>query len=397
MDTMVSDEILRRTKSLYPTLVKWRRHFHSLPELSDVEFQTTAFLKAQIKKQGLRILPIDLPTGLLVELSGKVKGPTVAIRSDIDALPVTELNAIPFRSKNVGIMHACGHDMHMATVLGAATVLAQLKSHVRGKIRFLFQPAEEMPPGGARPMIENGALRGVSHILGLHVDPDIPVGTIGLRDGATMASVFDFDLIVQGRSGHAAKPHLAVDAITVAAEIIESLQKIVSRETDPVDPVVITFGKISGGRARNVIVDEVHLEGTARTLSAATQKKLPALIRRTVDGICRAHDAGFRLLPIATYPVLKNDPKVNKVLARNFEALFGKGRINVTEPVLGSEDFACYLEKVPGAMFRLGVRNPKIKADQPWHSSRFMADENALIVGVALLAAAALEVAGETA
>ncbi len=397
MAKTLSAEILRRTNALYPTLLKWRRHLHSRPELSDAEFQTTAFLKAQIKKLGLRILPIDLPTGLMVELSGKSKGPTIAIRSDIDALPVAEQNSIPFRSKNNGVMHACGHDMHMATVLGAATVLTQLKSHVKGKVRFIFQPAEEMPPGGAKPMIENRALRGVSRIFGLHVDPDIPVGTIGLRDGTTMAAVYDFDLIVQGRGGHAAKPHLAVDAITVAAEIIESLQKIVSRETNPIDPVVITFGKISGGRARNVIVDEVHLEGTARTLSAATQKKIPALIRRTVDGICRAHGAGFKLLPVAYYPVLKNDSNANRQLARNFELLFGRGKMSVTEPVLGSEDFACYLQKVPGAMFRLGIRNSRIKADQPWHSSRFMADENALIVGVALLTAAALDAAGEKA
>jgi amidohydrolase len=240
-------------------------------------------------------------------------------------------------------------------------------------------------------MIANGALDGVSAIFGLHVDPQVAVGRIGLRDGPTMASVTDFDLIIRGVSGHAARPHLSVDAIVTAAEIIESIQKIVSRDLDPADPVVITFGQIHGGVARNVIAGEVVLHGTARTLSRKAARNVTSLIKRVATGVARARGAKVDMTLIADYPVLSNDPRVNRVLARNFEILNGRGKIEVTEPGLGGEDFACYLEKVPGAMFRLGTMNKKIKADKPWHSSRFIVDENAILIGTALLAASVID------
>lgn len=321
----------------------------------------------------------------MAEVKGKKKGPIVAIRTDIDALPINEQSGVPFKSRNIGKMHACGHDVHMATVLGAATMIAEMRNELAGAVRFIFQPAEEMPPGGARPMIAAGALDDVSIIFGLHVDPHVPTGTIGLRDGITMAAVYDFDITVHGAGGHAARPHLAIDAISVAAEIIESLQKVVSRETDPVSPAVITFGQISGGTARNVISDKVTITGTARTLSEELRRRVPALIKRTVAGICSARNARFEITEIADYPVLRNHPKVNRILEETYDELFGRGKVTVTEPVLGGEDFACYLEKVPGAMFRLGVMNKKIKADKPWHSSFFIADERAMVYGTALL------------
>jgi amidohydrolase len=385
-------EILKRANALYARQVNWRRHLHQWPEISNDEYQTTRFLKTELKKLGLRLLKLDTPTGVMAQLDGASRGPIVAIRSDIDALPITEQTGLPFRSRNVGVMHACGHDMHMTAVLGTAAILSGMKKQLKGSVRFIFQPAEEMPPGGAEPMIQNGALKNVSMIFGLHVDPDIPVGTISLRDGPAMASVFDFDIIIHGRGGHAARPHQAVDALAAAAEVIESVQKIVSRETDPFKPLVIAFGKITGGSARNIVPDEVRLEGTVRSLSIAEFKRIPALLKRTIEGICRAHGATSELKPIASYPILKNDPRVNRVFSSNFESLFGKKRILVTEPVLGAEDFACYLEKVPGAMFRLGTRNTKLKADQPWHSSRFMVDEKALTFGTALLVASAVDV-----
>jgi amidohydrolase len=315
----------------------------------------------------------------------------VAIRADIDALPVHEQTGLPYASKNKGRMHACGHDVHSAIALGAAAVLMKMHEQLKGNVRFLFQPAEEMPPGGARPMIANGALKNVATIFGLHVEPHLAVGKIGLRDGPAMASVYDFDLVIKGKGGHAARPHTAIDAITTAAEVVTSIQKIVSREIDPVTPVAITFGQIRGGAARNVVAERVTLAGTARTFSKAARKRVPSLIRRTVRGVCRAHGAGFEIIEAASYPVLVNNAATNRLFARNQELLFGKNRVTEAQTVLGGEDFAYYLLEVPGAWLRLGVMNKKIGADQPWHSPRFIIDEEAMYYGTALMVAATLD------
>ncbi len=387
----LKSEILTRVKKGLPRQIDWRRRFHMYPELSDEEYETTAFIKTQLGKLGIKTLPLKMPTGILAEIRGAHPGKTVAVRTDIDALPILEQTKLPFKSKIPGRMHACGHDMHMATILGTAALLNDMKEHIRGTVRFIFQPAEEVPPGGARPMIAAGALKNVSMIFGLHVDPRLATGKIGLRDGPTMASVTDFDLIVQGKSGHAARPHLTVDAIATAAELIESIQKIVSREIDPIQPVAITFGKISGGVARNVICDRVEITGTARALAPEAAKALPRLIRRTAESVCRARGAKLEIKLIADYPVLVNAPEANAVFQRNAETLFGKRSVSDTPQGLGGEDFACYLEKVKGAMFRLGIMNKKIKADKPWHSPEFIADEDGLYYGTSIMVASVID------
>lgn len=369
----------------------WRRHLHQYPETANEEVRTTAFLRQRVTELGLKIVPIKMKTGLLVELKGSSPGPVVGIRTDIDALPILEQTGLPFKSKLSGRMHACGHDMHMATVLGAAAILRDLKDRIAGTVRFIFQPAEEQPPGGARPMIANGALNNMRMLFGLHVDPRVPTGKIGLRDGVAMASVRDFDLIIKGTAGHAARPHAAVDAIVTAAEVIDSIQKVISRELDPISSAVITFGMIEGGVARNVIADRVHLVGTARTLSPEIYRRLPSMIKKVTAGVCKARGAKFTMEIIADYPVLANDPAANRIIKGAFESLFGKRKICLTEPVLGGEDFACYLQQVPGAMFRLGTRNKKIGADKPWHSPKFIVDEDALPIGSSLLAASVLD------
>ncbi|MDF1543554.1 MAG: M20 family metallopeptidase [bacterium] len=389
--TATVEQITRQARRIHKSQVSWRRHLHQNPETANEEFETTRFLRAEIKKLGLRILPIKMKTGLLVELKGSSPGKTVAVRTDIDALPILEQSGVPFKSRRPGFMHACGHDMHMATVLGLAAVLKNFQKKLKGNVRFIFQPAEEKPPGGATPMIENGALKNVSMIFGLHVDPHLATGKIGVRDGVTMASVIDFDLVVHGRGGHAARPQHAVDAIVIAAEVIESLQKIVSRETDPILPTAVTFGKIEGGTARNVIADRVLLTGTARTLSARDSRRLPKMIKRTADNICKAHGAKAEMNIIARYPVLHNSPKANRLFERNFKKLFGAGKIEQTDQTLGGEDFACYLQEVLGAMFRLGVMNKSIGADKSWHSPHFIADEQALFFGTSVLAASVLD------
>ncbi|MDH4156412.1 MAG: M20 family metallopeptidase [candidate division Zixibacteria bacterium] len=387
----LKDELLERVRKLHRQQVTWRRDFHQHPELSSREFRTTARLTAIVKKLGLKLIPIKMKTGLLAELAGNHPGPTVAIRTDIDALPVTERSGLPFASKVNGCMHACGHDVHMAIVLGTAAVLSKMKKHIHGRVRFIFQPDEEMPPGGARPMIENGAVDGVSAVFGLHVDPMLPAGMISTRDGISMAMVTDFDLVIHGKGGHAASPHSGVDAIVTAAEVIESIQKIVSREISPTSPIVIHFGRIEGGTGRNIVADRVTLDGTARALSDTAGRLVPKLIKRTVSGVCRARGARAEVNIGPGYPPLRNDPAVNRIFENNYRLLYGRGKIRTTKQVLGAEDFACYLEKVPGAMFFLGIRNRKIKADKAWHSSDFIADERAIEYGTALLASSALD------
>jgi amidohydrolase len=382
-------EILGLAEELYPLQVKWRRRFHRLPELSNREFETTRFIKQELKRRGIKVIPLKLKTGAAGIINAK-KGGAVAIRTDIDALPILEKTGLSYRSKNAGVMHACGHDVHCAVVLGAAVILEKLKARIPGAVKIIFQPSEEMPPGGAGQMIRAGILDNprVQMIYGLHTDPRIVTGKIGLRDGPIMASVTDFDITVIGRGGHAARPHSAVDAIAVAAEMIESMQKIVSREIDPMNPAVITFGSIAGGTARNVIAESVILRGTARTLSQETQKRIPHLIKRTLAGICRARGADYKLDFIASYPVLANHREANVLLAGSYADLFGKNKIELTPQGMGGEDFAFYVKKTPGAMFRLGIRNDKIGANKPWHSSDFMVDERSIYYGTALLVSA---------
>jgi len=393
--TITNNKILDLAKKMHPTQIKWRRHFHQYPELSNEEFKTTSFIKNELKKAGIKIIPLDIPTGLAAIIGNKGKK-TAAIRTDIDALPITEQNKIPFKSKIDGVMHACGHDMHIATVLGTTVILNQLKKELPGQVKIIFQPAEEKPPGGAYEMLKAGLFKNpkVDMIFGLHVDPTIPTGKISLRDGPTMAAVIDFNIQIIGKGGHAAKPHETIDAIAVVAELVGSMQKIASRETDPMKPVVITFGKISGGTARNVIADNAVLHGTARTLAPDNIKKLPVLIKRTADGICRARGARCKVDFIASYPVVDNHPTANKIFAESFTELFGKNKIVETGQVMGGEDFAFYLQQAPGAMFRLGMRNKKIGSVNPWHYPNFMSDEESIFFGTSLLVKAVLKYFG---
>ncbi|UCD93594.1 MAG: amidohydrolase, partial [Candidatus Zixiibacteriota bacterium] len=367
---------------------------HQHPELSFKEFQTTRLIKSELKRHRIKVAPVKIDTGAVGIINGDT-APAVALRTDIDALPITEATGLPFRSVNDGVMHACGHDIHMATVMGTAVILSKLRRQLPVCIKVIFQPAEESPPGGAERMIKEGVLDDpdVRMIFGLHVDPTLRAGKISLRDGPTMASVTDFDITILGRGGHAAVPHRSVDAIAVAAEIIESMQKIVSRETNPLKPALVTFGTVRGGTIRNVIADKVHLSGTARTLDPRNLKLLPRLMKRTVEGVCRARGADFRLDILSGYPVLNNHEKANKILRGCFTELFGGRLIEETPQTMGGEDFSFYLNKVPGAMFRLGVKNEKIKANKPWHSPEFIADERSIYYGTALLTYAVLKFA----
>ncbi len=385
------DIILKLAKELLPYQINIRRHLHRHPEPSFEEFQTTKLLESELKREKIKLVKVPTKTGTVGIINPGYKK-AILVRSDIDALRIFEKTKVPFKSQNAGIMHACGHDVHMATVLGTAVILNRLCDQIDCAVKFVFQHAEENPPGGAVEMIKAGVLKkpDVNLVFGLHVDPGVPTGKIGLRDGQTMASVIDFDITIKGKGGHAARPHDAVDSIAVAAEVIESLQKIISRELRPLESGLISIGTIEGGTARNVIAEEVKLQGTARTLSARNSKIIPKLIRRTLDGICRARGAKYDLDILSGYPVLSNHSRANDIYRECQTALFGKRTMVETPPTLGGEDFAYYVEKTPGAMFRLGIRNNKIGANKSWHASDFMVDEKAIFYGTSLLCAAVL-------
>ncbi len=389
---MDKNYILKRAGELLPQQIKLRRELHQNPEIAFEEFQTTKFIKNHLKRHKIKTKSLRMKTGVL-GIINEEKKPAVAIRTDIDALPVTEQSNLAFASKKEGFMHACGHDIHMAVVSGVAALLNENKQSLPGCVKFIFQPAEEMPPGGAQSMIKEGVLKkpDVKMIFGLHVDPTVPVGKFTLRDGPTMASVIDFDITIQGRGGHAALPHRAVDAIAVATELVGSIQKIVSRETNPLKPIAVTFGLIRGGTVRNVIADKVLLQGTARTLYPENMKNIPRLIKRTAEGICKASGAKYELKILSGYPVLSNHEKANQVLSSAAKELFGNKAVSLTPQTMGGEDFAFYLKQVPGAMFRLGIKNDKIGANKPWHSPKFIADEKSIYYGTALLTLAVMK------
>jgi amidohydrolase len=375
-------------------IINLRRRLHQIPELSLLEFETKKAMTGQLKKLRLEVHTDIWRTAIVAILRGQNESPCIAIRSDMDALPVTEKTGYPFTSKNQGCMHACGHDAHMAMVWGAARILSTIKDELRGTIKFIFQPSEEEPPGGAMPLIAAGVFEKprVDAILGLHVDPSILAGRIGLKKGPMMAKVDDFNLTVLGKSGHAARPHETADAVVVASELVTAMQTISSRRVNPLDPIIITIGKIEGGTARNIIADKVTLYGTARVLDDKLGEKVPGMIKQLADGICKAHGAKCMLDYRVGYPVLDNSPDMIDILEHVITRMHGKKTAQaLSRPGMGAEDFACYLQEVPGAMFLLGIRNKKIGADKPWHHPEFKIDEKVIPIGASVLAAGALE------
>ncbi len=380
------------SKKISPKLVKLRREFHQYPELSFHEFKTSERVAKELRKLRIPTKTGIAKTGLAGLLTGRKREKTVALRADMDALPIEEQTGFPYKSRNKGVMHACGHDVHMACAIGAAVILSQLKEELNGNVKFIFQPSEEFIPGGAKPMIRAGVLKNptVSGIFGLHCEPGIPVGKIGVKNGPFMAQVDDFDIAISGSSGHGARPHQGVDAIVVASQVIQALQTIPSRKIDPVEPVVISVGKIEGGTARNIICDRVMLKGTARSLSKEVARKIPALLKSITSGVTRAAGASFELTYSPGYPVLINHPEATDLARGTIARIFGKQAVfEIKKPEMGAEDFAYFLQKVPGTFLRLGIRNPKKGAVYPWHHPKFIVDEEVIKMGAAVLAGVA--------
>ena len=361
------------------SIFEWRRDFHQYPELSFQEFRTADLIAKELKSMGLEPKPNIGKTGIIADLIFG-DGPMIALRADMDALPIQETSGLPFASKNDGIMHACGHDGHMAMLLATAKVLTQKKNLYNGKVRFIFQPAEE-GGGGARYMIKDNCLEQVDEIYGIHVWNYQPVGEVGVKDGPVMAAADLFDIHIRGIGGHGAAPQGTVDSIIVASHLIQSLQTIVSRNTNPLDSTVVSIGKINGGHNFNIIADEVILSGTARAYTEKNRNLIKNRMHEIILGIEKTYNAKIAFNYKDGYPPTINHTDPTKKVLRAAQKVVGD-RAGLPYLSMGGEDFAYYLQKKPGCFFFVGsAPNEKALFETPHHCSHFDMDEKALLIG----------------
>lgn len=393
--------------SLRAELIAFRRDLHMHPELGNQEFRTTAALKARLELAGLKPRVLSIGTGLICDIGteggarsssmggGRRAGvrPLLAIRADIDALPIPDTKTdVPYRSTVPDRAHACGHDVHTTTVLGAGLVLAELDRQglLPQPVRLIFQPAEEVLPGGAPDAIESGVLDGVGKIIGVHCDPKVDAGVIGLRPGPITSACDRLEVALDGPGGHTARPHLTTDLVTAAAKVVTEVPALLARRVDARSGLAITWGRIEAGHACNVIPQHAELSGTVRCLDLPGWRAAPDLVHAAIDEIATLHRAKSQINYIRGVPPVVNDPVVTELLRDAQTARRGSHSIEDTEQSLGGEDFSWYLEHVPGAMARLGVRTPGDTVRRDLHSGDFDADEHAIDVGVELFTAAAL-------
>jgi amidohydrolase len=382
--------ILQKTEKIRQDVISWRRHLHMNPELSSQEHKTAQFISEKLREIGVDEIQESFAGTTAV--IGLIKGKgniTVALRADTDALPILEQNDNEYTSNVKGVMHACGHDAHTSVLLGAAKVLNDIKEHLNGNVKLIFQPCEERSDCfGASKLVEKNVLENpkVSAIFGLHVFPEIPVGKVGTRKGQLMASSDVFKIVIKGKSTHASRPHLGVDTVLIAAQAINSLHHIVSRKVDPLHPAVITIGMINGGTAENVIPDKVEIKGTVRTLSLALRDEIPKWIEQSLKGVTDSYGGSFEFEYHHGTPPVINDKETTEFAFKCMEELLGaENVVELEHPSMGGEDFGEYLLKVPGTFIRLGVRNDEKGIKHPLHSSKFDIDEYSLKIGVSMM------------
>jgi carboxypeptidase Ss1 len=387
-----SENLLKEIKQYEDEIIRLRREIHSNPELSYKEFQTSKLVAEKLRSLGIEVKSNVGGTGVVGLLNGGKTGKTVGLRADMDALPVLENVELPFKSKNAGVMHACGHDTHVAMLLGAAMLLAKHKDELSGSVKFLFQPAEEHGGiGGALPMIKDGAMKGVDYVFGLHISGDRPSGVFALREGPFMAAPDAFKIKIIGRGGHGSHPSDTIDPIYVSSQVISAIQGITSRMIDQTEPFVISVCSIHSGTKDNIIPDDAFLEGTIRTLDEKTRKKAKETFSRVVYSICKTYGAKCEIEFMKdTYPVTVNDPKVTRRVFQILKSIRGTKTIEI-DPIMGAEDMSRFLQKAPGAFYFLGTKNPKKGCVAPNHSSKFKVDEDVLKYGSVSLAKLALE------
>lgn len=374
-------------------IVQIRRDLHQIPETAYTEEKTSRYVADALSDLGLSVSSGIARYGVVGLKRFDVPGKTLMFRSELDALPIVEQTGLPFASRNLSCMHACGHDGHMAMLLGAAAVLCEMNPDLCGQIKFLFQPAEE-GPGGAKPMIEAGVMESprVDFVLGCHLWPGIPEGTVGIRSGPIMAAMDRFDITIIGRGGHGAMPHLCVDALETGTQVVGALQRIVSRQMNPLSPTVLTVGRFTAGTAFNVIPQEAHICGTTRTFDPEIWKSWPVRIETVVRGVCQSMGADYRLDYQPGYPVTVNDAVMCNRVREFASATVGAKNVVEPEVTMGGEDMSFFLEQAPGCFYFLGSGRD---GGAPVHNEKFDFNENVLMTGVEIYCRAALALLGK--
>lgn len=385
---MLLQKIKTLSQQYAPEYVAIRSHLHAHPELSYQEVETAGFVREKLKEIGIPF-EIMATTGVLGIIRGKnPDSRVIALRADMDALPIQEENNVPYRSKHAGVMHACGHDVHTSILLGAAKVLYDLKDEWEGTIKLLFQPGEEKNPGGASYMIRDGALKNPAPqgIIGLHVHPGLDTGKLSFRKGRVMASADEIYITIKGKGGHAASPNLTADTVLIASHLIVSLQQVISRNKNPLSPSVLSICSIQGGHTTNVIPSEVKLMGTFRAMDEEWRFKAHELIRRNAIGLVESMGGEIDLHIDVGYPTVDNDPAFTAIAWKQADEFMGKENVQETEMRMGAEDFGYYTQVIPGCFFRLGVRNEAKGIIHNVHTPLFDIDERAIEIGIGNMA-----------
>ncbi|MGG3448436.1 M20 family metallopeptidase [Domibacillus aminovorans] len=379
MNDVLLGDINKALTDHYNDVVSWRRYMHENPELSFKEVKTAEYIKEKLLRFGLEVKTNIGGHGLIGILEGDQAGKTIALRADFDALPIHDEKEVSYKSQNPGVMHACGHDGHTAALLGTAKALSQFRHRIKGKVIFIFQPAEETPPGGAKFMIEEGVLDGVDYVFGAHLDSQTPLGKISVGEGYQMAAVDKFSIHIQGKGGHGARPQDAVDSIVIGSDIVSSLQKIVSRGVNPLQSAVVTIGVFQSGSAFNVIADKATLEGTVRTFDNNIRKQVEKQIYSIIEGITSAFGATYTIDYLNGYPALYNHPEETETVRTLLIEQFSEQNIVEIETSMGAEDFSYYLLEKPGTYFKVGSQNEDEATHYPHHHPKFDFDERALL------------------
>ena len=386
--SQLQEKIKALAKEFAPVQIAVRHHLHANPELSYQEFKTAAYVKAQLLEMGIASEE-KATTGLVAIIEGKNPASRVmALRADMDALPIQEQNDVPYKSTVPGVMHACGHDVHTTILLGAAKILMATRDSWEGTVKLFFQPGEEKNPGGASYMIRDGALQNPAPeaIVALHVHPGLDTGKLSFRKGRVMASADEIYMTIKGSGGHAASPHLAADTILIASQVIISLQQIISRNRNPVSPSVLSICSVQGGNTTNVIPTEVKLMGTFRAMDETWRYKAHELITKTAKGVAESMGAEIDVLIDVGYPTVDNDPAFTDIAWKLADEYMGAQNVLETEMRMGAEDFGYYTQAIPGCFFRLGVRNEAAGIIHNVHTPHFNIDENAIEIGMGMMA-----------
>ncbi|MCU6599397.1 amidohydrolase [Peribacillus frigoritolerans] len=374
------ENLLNRFQDLYPALVEIRRDLHMYPELSFQEEDTPKKIADFLTNLGLEVKTGVGGRGVLGKLKGGKPGKTVAFRADFDALPIQDEKEVAYKSRVPGVMHACGHDIHTAALLGVAKVLSEVKDKLEGEVVFIHQFAEEVIPGGAKPMIENGCLNGVDSIYGAHVASHLPFGTIGVNEGYLMASGDRFEIDILGVGGHGATPELTVDPLLVGSQLVMNLQQIVSRRVDPLKPAVVTVGSFNSGDAYNIIPNTAKIKGTVRTFDEDVRDLIEKSIGQIAKSTCEGAGATVKYSYERGYPAVWNHPNETRKVEELAKLLIGEEHVKKMKPHMGMEDFAYYLQRVPGTFFWVGGKNPDKNAIYPHHHPKFDVDEQSMLI-----------------